>query len=201
VIASYALPTLAGLATVGGWETWSSGQFASIGREVAGPFLGYWLFLGGAASMAVIFLSYVLWWSRLASAMAQDRHLPGFLRPLHPRYGTPHRILLSYALIYSAMAALPFEKILVADIWLTGASNMILQASLIRSRNQDTGGPGFRVPGGTIGVWLNAALPASTWLLVILLTAEEHGYVGATALLAGPLYWSVKGIRSGQFTT
>ena len=139
VIASYALPTLAGLTTVGGWETWSSGQFATIGREVAGPFLGYWLFLGGAASMAVIFLSYVLWWSRLASAMAQDRHLPGFLRPLHPRYGTPHRILLAYAIIYSAMAALPFEKLLVADIWLTGASNMILQASLIRSRNQDTG--------------------------------------------------------------
>jgi amino acid transporter len=202
VIASYALPTLAGLATVGGWETWSSGQFASIGREVAGPFLGYWLFLGGAASMAVIFLSYLLWWSRLASAMAHDRHLPGVLRPLHPRYGTPYRILLAYALIYSAMAALPFEKLLVADIWLTGASNLVLQASLIRSRDQDTGEPGFRVPGGTIGVWLNAALPALTWLLVIVLTAEEHWYLGATALFAGPVFWFVRawirpeGIRS-----
>lgn len=192
VIASYALPTLAGLATVGGWESWASGAFASIGREVAGPLLGYWLFLGGAASQAVIFLAYLVWWSRLASAMAKNRHLPSFLRPLHPRYGTPHRILLAYAVLYGAMAALPFEKLLVADIWLTGASNVMLQASLIRSRSRDEGGEGFRIPGGTFGVWLNATLPALTWLLVIVLTAEEHAYLGATALLAGPVFYFLR---------
>ena len=54
------------------------------------------------------------------------------------------------------------------------------------------------MPGGTIGVWLNAALPALTWLLVIVLTAEEHWYLGATALFAGPLYWLLKRVRSGS---
>jgi polyamine:H+ symporter len=134
VVASYALPTMAGLVAVGGWETWTSGEFTSMGRSLAGPALGYWLFLGSAASQAVIFLSYLLWWSRLVQAMAADGHLPAFLSARHPRHGTPHRILIGYGLIYSAMAALPFEDLLVADVWLAGASNLILQASLVRSR-------------------------------------------------------------------
>jgi polyamine:H+ symporter len=190
VVLSYALPTLAGLATVGDWETWTSGQFATIGREVGGPALGYWLFLGSVASQAVIFLSYLVWWSRLVWAMAENGHMPAFLRARHPRHGTPHRILLGYALVYSAMAALPFEDLLVADVWLAGASNVVLQSSLVRSRARDTGGGGFRVPGGRVGVWVNFTLPAATWLLLVVVTAREH-WLGAAALLTGPALYGL----------
>lgn len=188
VIASYALPTLAALAAVGGWEGWVSGQFVSIGRELGGPALGYWLFLGGAASYSVIFLAYLLWWSRLVWAMSAEGHLPAFLQKLDPRYGTPHRVLFLYAIIYSAMAALPFEDLLVADIWLAGASNVVLQASLVRSRSMiSEDGRGFRVPGGRVGLWLTVLLPAATWLLVIVFTARDHLLLGAGALLFGPV--------------
>src|SRR5579862_1821644 len=78
VILSYALPTIAGLMSVGGWQTWASGQFATMGQILGGRTLGEWLFLGSAASQAVIFLSYLLWWSRLVWAMAKDGHLPSF---------------------------------------------------------------------------------------------------------------------------
>lgn len=187
VIASYALPTLAGLAAVGGWQDWQSGQFATMGRELGGEALGVWLFLGGVASYSVIFLAYLLWWSRLVWAMAADGHLPSFLSRLHPRYGTPHRVLLVYAVIYSVMAALPFEDLLVADVWLAGASNVVLQASLVRSRSGGADdGRGFRVPGGRVGLWLNVLLPAATWLLLLVFTARDHLLLGAGALLSGP---------------
>lgn len=191
VIASYALPTLAGLVATGGWQGWTSGQFATIGREVAGPVLGYWLFLGSMASQAVIFLAYVLWWSRLVWAMSDDGELPRFLRKLDPRYGTPHRILALYAVAYSVLVALPFENLLVADIWLTGASNMILQASLVRSRAMlPEAGPGFRIPGGRVGLWLNVLMPASTWALLLVFTARDHLLLGgASLLIPALLYW------------
>ncbi len=187
VIASYALPTLAGLATVGGWESWTSGQFTTLGRALGGPALASWLFLGSVASYSVIFLAYLLWWSRLVWAMSADGHLPAFLKHLHPRYGTPHRALLLYAVIYSVMAAVPFEDLLVADVWLTGASNLVLQASLVRSRRGPDAGGGFRVPGGRVGLWLNVTLPALTWVLLLALTGYEHWKLGATALLAAPI--------------
>ena len=189
VIASYALPTVAGLVATDDWAKWASGQFATIGRAVSGPTLGFWLFLGSVASQAVIFLSYLVWWSRLVWAMAKDGNLPAFLTARHPRYDTPHRVLACYAGIYIAMAALPFEDLLVADIWLAGASNLVLQASLIRSRRLDVAGGGFRVPGGRAGLWLNAALPALTWLLLIVLTARDHVGLGTAAILAGPVFY------------
>lgn len=189
VIASYALPTLAGLAAVGGWQRWESGEFATMGRQLGGAALGTWLFLGGVASYSVIFLAYLLFWSRLVWAMAADGHLPSFLSRLHPRYGTPHRVLLVYALIYAGMAALPFEDLLVADIWLAGASNLVLQASLIRSRRRPDAAGGFRVPGGRIGLWMNLLMPLATWLLLLALTGQEHWKLGAGALLAGPVCW------------
>ena len=191
VIASYALPTVAGLVATDDWAQWTSGQFATIGRTLSGPTLGYWLFLGGVASQAVIFLSYLVWWSRLVWAMAKDGNLPAFLTARHPKYGTPHRVLLVYAVIYIAMAALPFDDLLVADIWLAGASAMVLQASLIRSRRTDAGEAGFRVPGGRGGLWLNALLPALTWVLVIVLTARDHVVLGSAAILAGPVLYGL----------
>src|SRR5207249_5286338 len=76
VVLSYAVPTLAGLAAVGGWESWTSGQFSKIGEALGGRVLGHWAFLGSVASFTVIFMSYLLWWSRLAWAVSADHALP-----------------------------------------------------------------------------------------------------------------------------
>jgi APA family basic amino acid/polyamine antiporter len=197
VIASYALPTLAGLVAVGGWEGWESGQFTSMGGELGGPGLGLWMFLGSVASYSSIFLAYLLWWSRLVWAMATDGHLPSFLSRLHPRYGTPYRVLLAYAVIYAVMAAIPFENLLVADVWLAGASNIVLQASLVRSRRHPDAGGGFRVPGGRVGLWLNAVLPALTFLALLALTGREHWQLGAGSLLAAPAMYLLARWRRG----
>jgi len=129
VILTYSLPVVAGLVSVGGWESWRSGQFVAVGTELGGPALGRWAFFGSVASQAVIFLTYLLWMSRIAWSMAEDRNLPSWFSRLHPKYGTPYRVLWVYAIVYCAMAALPFEHLLVADIWVSGAYTMILRRS------------------------------------------------------------------------
>lgn len=187
-ILSYSVPILAALASVGGWRNWTSGQFVGIGTELGGPFLGQWIFLGSVASSAVIFITYVLWMSRIAWSMAFDRSLPTWLSRLHPKYGTPYRVLWVYAAVYSVMAVVPFEALLVADIWVSGAYTMILHATLIRARRTLPPREGeFRVPGGKIGLWLNALVPGVTWCVFLILTAREHAAVGVGLLLLGPV--------------
>jgi hypothetical protein len=88
------------------------------------------------------------------------------------------------------MAALEFEDLLVADLWITGASNLVLQASLVSARYREGGNQGgFLVPGGKVGLWLNVALPALTWGLMLYFTADEHYVLGVTALLLGTVTW------------
>ena len=56
------------------------------------------------------------------------------------------------------------------------------------------------MPGGRAGLWLNAALPALTWVLVIVLTARDHVVLGAAAILAGPVLYVLtrRGRRARQ---
>ncbi|HLE72223.1 MAG TPA: APC family permease [Vicinamibacteria bacterium] len=192
VILTYSLPVVAGLVSVGGWESWRSGQFVAVGTELGGPALGRWAFFGSVASQAVIFLTYLLWMSRIAWSMAEDRNLPSWFSRLHPKYGTPYRVLWVYAIVYCAMAALPFEHLLVADIWVSGAYTMILHATLIRARSQASlNDGGFRVPGGPLGLWLNAIVPGITWVVFLILTFGEHGRFGIPLLLLGPVSFYV----------
>ncbi len=193
VIVSYVVPTLAGLATIGGWEHWESGQFVEIGTALGGPLLGGWAFLASVASFVVIFMSYLLWWSRLVWAFAADGFLPAWLVRLHPRHATPHRILILYAVIYAVLAAFPFEDLLIVDVWLFGAYDLLMLVSVVRARDRSSlPVGGFQIPGGILGVKLNAAVLGATWLTVLWCTTRSDARLagaGAAGLLLGPLLY------------
>jgi amino acid transporter len=192
IILSYAAPTVAGLASVGSWQTWSSGHFAVIGEILGGKSLGTWTFLGSVASYAVIFLAYLVWYPRLVWAMAEDRMLPRVLARLHPRHQTPYVALLAYGAIYCLLVWVPFEKLLVLDVWMTGAYSTATLALLARLRTRAAPETrGFRVPGGKVGAWLVVIVPAVTWVMVLCATAREHWIEGVSALLMGSLIYVI----------
>ncbi len=175
VIISYVLPVIVGLAAVGGWREWESGHFATIGRVLGGPVLGNWALLASVASFVVIFMAYLLWWSRLAWAFAADGFLPAWLVQRHPRHGTPHRVLILYAALYAVLAAFPFEDLLIVDVWLFGAYDALVVWSVLRARRvADTNPQGFRLPGGTAAVVINALVLTITWAVVLVTTAREE---------------------------
>ena len=196
VILSYVLPTVVALATVGGWQTWESGQFKAIAETLGGAWLGHWFFLASVASFVVIFMSYVLWWSRLAWAFAADGFLPQWLMARHPKHGTPHRVLWIYGVLYSLLAFVPFPELLIVDIWLFGAYNLLLSLSVLRARRR---GPapegGFRIP-GRYGPHLCALALGGTWAVVLATTAHQDRHAalgGAALLLSGVVIWFVAG--------
>jgi len=192
IILSYSAPTLAGLAAVGHWEGWTSGYFAEIGRMLGGRPLETWTFLGSVASYMVIFLAYLVWYSRLCWAMAEDRSLPKILSRLHPRYGTPYVALLLYAAIYSVLVWVPFERLLVVDMWVTGAYCTLTLALLVRLRSRAPEPiSGFQVPGGKAGAWVVVLLPACTWVLALYATARQDWFAGTIALLTGSVIYAI----------
>jgi APA family basic amino acid/polyamine antiporter len=64
---------------------------------------------GAAVAALGSLLALVLGVSRTTFAMARDRHLPGVLDAVHPRYGVPHRAELAVGVVVIAV-------VLVADV-------------------------------------------------------------------------------------
>ncbi|WP_306364324.1 APC family permease [Nocardia sp. CC227C] len=60
---------------------------------------------GAVIAAAGSLLALVLGVSRTTLAMARDRHLPGALAAVHPRYGVPHRAELAVGVVVAMVAA------------------------------------------------------------------------------------------------
>jgi APA family basic amino acid/polyamine antiporter len=74
--------------------------------RVAGtPWLAPIIAVGAVLAALGSLLSLLLGVSRTTLAMARDRHLPGYLDAVHPRFGVPHRAEVAVGAVAAVLAA------------------------------------------------------------------------------------------------
>ncbi len=172
--------------------------FPLLASQVGGAWLGSFVSLGGMASALGIFLSTLLYISRLPKAIADDRLLPASLGRLHPRTLVPHVSILLCSVVVSAMVFWDLADLLIIDVTLYGTALVLEFISLIalRVHRPDATRP-FRIPLGTRGLVVLSALPTVCFVATLgaLLTSPgTHEYAALFALAAvasGPLAWAV----------
>jgi amino acid transporter len=167
IFLSYAIPVLAVWHLHVQPEVWTTGSWASIASMVVGPWLGAALVAAAMISEFGTFNSLVMSYSRVPVAMAEDGHLPKiFTRKL--KDGAPWVAILVLGIAWAASLGLSFDKLIMLDILLYGASLVLefLALIVLRIREPELVRP-FRVPGGTPGAVAVAIGP--TALLVIAL--------------------------------
>ncbi len=171
IFLSYVIPVLAVWHLHVQPEVWSTGSWASIASMVVGPWLGAALVAAAMISEFGTFNSLVMSYSRLPVAMAEDGHLPKiFTRKL--KDGAPWAAILVLGIAWAASLGLSFDKLIMLDILLYGASLILefLALIVLRIREPELMRP-FRVPGGMLGAVAVAIGP--TALLVIALVQNR----------------------------
>ena len=171
IVLSYVIPVLAVWHLHVQAEIWSTGSWASIARMVVGPWLGIALVIAAMISEFGTFNSLVMSYSRLPVAMAEDGHLPKvFTRKLSD--GAPWVAIVFLGITWAASLGLPFDKLVMLDILLYGASLVLEFLALIFLRIREPQLPRpFRVPGGMFGAVAVGLGP--TALLVIALVQNR----------------------------
>ncbi|MDQ2664375.1 MAG: APC family permease [Gemmatimonadota bacterium] len=204
VAAGYLIPLLTTLSATD-WSTWTEGgwpaiAFAAGGR--AGPVLAAWIAVAGMVSALALFNALLLAYSRVPFVMATDGLLPAVLARTN-KSGTPRNAVIFAAVCYSLFMLLPFSGLVVADVLLYSLALMLEFLSLIALRRREPQLRGaFRIPLGTRGVSVLAALPLGVLALVVALSFQDGEYgvpavVGsAVAIGAGPLVYSLARKRS-----
>ena len=207
VAAGYLIPLLATLSATD-WSRWTEGGWPAIALEAggrAGPALAVWIAVAGMVSALALFNALLLAYSRIPFVMAMDGLLPPSLARTNVR-GTPRNAVLFAAACYSIFTLLPFSGLVVADVLLYSLALMLEFLSLIVLRRREPALRGsFRIPVGSVGVAILAALPLGVLGLVVGLSFQDGEYglpavVGAAvAIGAGPIaYWLA---RRRPFTT
>jgi amino acid transporter len=181
IVLSYTIP----IAAV--WRThlppvyWATGSWAGIASLVAGPWLGLALVLAAMISTFGILNSLTMSYSRVPYAMAEAGYAPRmFLRKLSN--GAPWVSILVCGLAWSAALGLSFDRLLMLDILLYGASLVLEFVALVVLRLREPGlRRPFTIPGGVAGTILAGVGP--TALLVVALVRNRNEQIGRISAL------------------
>jgi amino acid transporter len=174
IFLSYVIPVLAVWHLHVQPEVWSAGSWASIASMVVGPWLGAALVGAAMISEFGTFNSLVMSYSRLPVAMAEDGHLPKiFTRKL--KDGAPWVAILVLGIAWAASLGLSFDKLIMLDILLYGASLVLefLALIMLRIREPQLARP-FRVPGGLFGAIALAIGPTALLLIALIKNRGEQ---------------------------
>jgi len=196
-IAAYFLPTLSGLAALGGWQNWHTGYFSDVAKLVGGPWLGTWMTVAAMVANVALLNSTVLTTTRMPFAMAEDGYLPAVLTRKHSRYGTPWLAIVVSAIIYALLAWQSLTQLITVYIWLRSATTVLTVLSAWKLRRTKPNMPrAFKIPGGNAGLLYVAGAPVVMAMLA-LLGSDRFGLVGGVIAMAlGPVVYGIIALTS-----
>ena len=197
IFLSYVIPVLAVWHLHVQPEVWSTGSWSSIASLVVGPWLGAALVAAAMISEFGTFNSLVMSYSRLPVAMAEDGHLPKiFTRKLNG--GAPWVAILVLGILWAASLGLDFDKLIMLDILLYGASLLLefLALIVLRIREPELARP-FRVPGGMFGTVAVGVGPTVLLAIALIKNRGEHlslGWLGSVSQLGFGMFLMALGV-------
>ena len=199
IVLAYAIP-IAGI-----WRTqlppgyWATGSWAGIAALVAGPWLGVALVVAAMISCFGILNSLTMSYSRLPLAMAEAGYAPkAFQRRL--QNGAPWVSVVVCGVAWTAALGLSFDRLLMLDILLYGASLVLEFVALVALRVKEPGlARPFRVPGGLPGAVLVGVGPTALLAIAFIRNRNETMEnvsaltIGLALMAAGVGAWYLAG--------
>lgn len=203
VTLAYAIPLAAmGYAGVPAGR-FSTGSFADVAGEIAGPWLGVAIVAGGTLTALGMFNALTMSYARLPMVLAEDGMLPRVLARKNRR-GVPWVAVLACAAAWALALPFSFERLISLDLILYGGSLVLEFAALIalRIREPELERP-FRA-GSFAAVCLMGLVP--TGLIGYAAYASRHErmahlpalLLGAAIAAGGPLFYLISRRAAGQ---
>jgi amino acid transporter len=190
----YITPVLAVWHTGLDHSEWTTGSWISIAGKIGGNTLETMMAVTSLVSTFGIFNSLTLSLSRLPVAMAEDGCAPAFLARRLAN-GVPWASLVSCGILWICALGLSFDRLVLLDVLLYGASLMLefVALTMLRIREPEMPRP-FRMPGGTIATVIAAIGPVVLLACALVKSSgDKLGDVSAFAVGAGIVLLGVAG--------
>jgi amino acid transporter len=194
IMATYILPTMGGIASLGQWSEWSSSGGVTYGDVITqiAPAFGIFFVFIAIISQFSLFNTYIASGSRGFFVMADDNLAPRILVKCSKEHGVPYVAVLSLG-IFSLVACLfPFSVIVVVDVMLfmSAYALIFISACILRVREKDLPRP-FKVPLGTKAFIAMCVPPLIVIFIAFFINGTDYFVGGMAALATGPVMYLI----------
>ncbi len=201
IAASYFLPTLAGIVSVGNWESWSTeggfGEtvgYATVLTQHMGQGWGYAFLFVAIISQCAIFNTYLASGPRGFFVLADDHLFPKFMAKVSKGRGVPHVAILSLALVTIFLSQFDFTTLVMAEVVFILAMYIILPLAVIKLRkkiplSQREGC--YVMGGGPVGLAFFAGMPLIISVFALLINGADYLLLGLLGLATGPFFYII----------
>lgn len=181
---SYFLPTLAGLASVGQWESWATDGAGAVGYmdvliKYAGPVFGFGFMVVAILSQCSIFNAYIASGSRGFFVMADDHLFPRFLVKVSKNRGVPAVSIITMAMFTILLCQWDFTTLVMATTPLMLYLYMAIAIATRKLRKkypvEERREKGlFVIPGGRMGLNFMTILPFVISAIALYVNGTEY---------------------------
>lgn len=198
---TYVLPTVAGLASVGRWDEWSTDGGVSFANVLA--LAGSWgfpafLVVAIVANLS-IFNTYIISISRGFFAMAQDNLAPKSLVKCSKKHNVPYVGVVSLGVFCLLACTFDFSILVTVDVMLLMVDYVLVWISGARLRKKEPDMPRpFKIPVGTGGFIAIVTPGIAIATVSLLLNGSDYFLAGMIGLISAPvMYFIWKRIYGG----
>jgi amino acid transporter len=201
IAATYVLPTLGGLASIGQWDSWSteggfgdSVGYASVLTENMGAAWGYAFLFIAIISQCAIFNTYLASGSRGFFVLADDRLFPQFMVKVSQKKGVPYVGILTLSVVTMFLAQYDFTTLVLAEVVFMLALYIILPLSVVKLRKKYPveGREGLYIMGGgKLGLLFFVGAPVLISIIALLLNGTDYFLIGLIGTGTGPIFYLI----------
>lgn len=199
IMATYILPTAGALSSLEGlWESWgeegSAVGYHTVPWEYLGVGAGMFFLIVAVVAQFSIYNTYIASGSRGFFALAEDNLAPPMMVKVSKKKGVPYIAVISVSVVNMILCVLPFETIIIVDVFLLVSSYIMVYLSclVLRKRFDASEYEGkFKIPGGTGFLTLLCIVPICVAFLSFMINGTDYFIGGMIGIISGPILYYI----------
>lgn len=195
IMATYILPTTAGLGSLGMWDSWGTDSdsvgYADVVSHFWDPAWGIIFVIVAILAQCSIYNTYITSGSRGFFALADDNLTPKVMIKTSKR-GVPYVSVLSVGIFNLIFCMFPFGFIIILDVALLLSSYIMVYISCIILRHRiPREDYKFRIPGGSGFLKVLCIVPICVAVFALFINGSDYYTGGMVGIVTGPILYFI----------
>ncbi|MDO4833558.1 MAG: APC family permease [Bacillota bacterium] len=195
IMATYILPTVGGLGSLGQWDRWGTTSdcvgYADVPAHFVGPVWGVVFVVVAILAQCSIYNTYITSGSRGFFALADD-NLTARVMVKTSKRGVPYVSVLSVGIFNLIFCMFPFGFIIVLDVALLLAAYIMVYISCVLLRHRIPKEDYlWRIPGGSGFLKLVCIVPCCVAVFAFFVNGSDYYMGGMIGILSGPVLYII----------